>query len=181
MASPHQIISWGGGGSSLALRFVLRTIPEREARTLPLKRGTPITAPVALEMIAMIAAAIAAPVITALVRPFVATLIIETPLQALRSFRTPVCHEASTASTITAIGAGTLLIIGAPPASLIHAPPANRRLSIPRAAASIGISIDIRTTSVAAPRSSSPGRTAGTAFKARAHGRGVEDVERLPA
>lgn len=173
MASPHQIISWGGGGSSLALRFVLRTIPEREARTLPLKRGTPITAPVALEMIAMIAAAIAAPVITALVRPFVATLIIETPLQALRSFRTPVCHEASTASTITAIGAGTLLIIGAPPA--------NRRLSIPRAAASIGISIDIRTTSVAAPRSSSPGRTAGTAFKARAHGRGVEDVERLPA
>lgn len=178
MASPYQIISWGGGGSSLALRFVLRTIPEREARTLPLKRGTPITAPVALEMIA---AAIAAPVITALVRPFVATLIIETPLQALRSFRTPVCHEASTASTITAIGAGTLLIIGAPPASLIHAPPANRRLSIPRAAASIGISIDIRTTSVAAPRSSSPGRTAGTAFKARAHGRGVEDVERLPA
>ena len=78
MASPYQIISWGGGGGSLALRFVLRTIPEREARTLPLKRGTPITAPVALEMIA---AAIAAPVITALVRPFVATLIIETPLQ----------------------------------------------------------------------------------------------------
>ena len=75
MASPNQIISWGGGSSSLALRLVLGTIPEREARTLPLKRRTPVTALVTLKMIPMVGAAIAATVITALVRPFVATLV----------------------------------------------------------------------------------------------------------
>lgn len=105
MASPNQIISWGGGSSSLALKLVLGTIPEREARTLPLKRRTPITPPLALEMIPTIAKAIAATVIPTLIRPFfstviptdiitefITTLIIPTPLQALRSFRTPVCH-----------------------------------------------------------------------------------------
>ena len=96
MASPNQIISWGGGSSSLALRLVLGTIPEREARTLPLKRRTPITPPIALEMIPTIATAIAATVIPTLIRPFfstvistdiitefITTLIIPTPLQAL--------------------------------------------------------------------------------------------------
>ena len=76
MASPNQIISWGGGCSSLALRFVLGTIPEWEARTLPLKRRTPVTAPITLKMIPIVATAIDTTVITPLVRPFVATLII---------------------------------------------------------------------------------------------------------
>jgi hypothetical protein len=159
-----------------------------------LKGRTPVTPSVPLCFISTIETAIHATVIPTSIGTSFETvvtggittiagraLIVPTPLPTRGALRTPVCRETSTACTVAPIRTGALLFIGATPATVVHAPPADRCLSVPLAAAGISLSVGIRTTSVAAPRSSSPGRTAGTAFKARAHGRGVEDVERVPA
>lgn len=194
MTAPDQIIRWRRGSSRLPLRLARSAIPEWKPRALPLKGRTPVTPPVALCFVPTIETAIHATVIPTSIGTSFETvvtggittiagraLIVPTPLPTRGALRTPVCHETSTASTVAPIRTGALLFIGATPATVVHAPPADRRLSVPLAAAGISLSVGIRTTSVAAPRSSSPGRTAGTAFKARAHGRGVEDVERVPA
>ena len=192
MTPPNQIIRWRRGSSRLPLRLARSAIPEWEPRALPLKRRTPFTPSVPLCFIPTIETAIHATVIPTSIGTVVTggittiavrALIVPTPLPTRGALRTPVCHETSTASTVAPIRTGALLFIGAPPATVAHAPPADRRrrLSVPLAAAGISFSVGIGTTSVAAPRSSSPGRTAGRAFKARAHGRGVEDVERVPA
>ena len=196
MTAPDQIIRWRRGSSSLPLRLARSAIPEWEPRALPLKGRTPVTPSVPLCFISTIETAIHATVIPTyfgtsfgtLVTGWITTIAVRalialTPLPTRGALRTPVCHETSTACTVAPIRTGALLFIGATPATVVHAPPADRRrrLSVPLAAAGISLSVGIRTTSVAAPRSSSPGRTAGTAFKARAHGRGVEDVERVPA
>ena len=194
MTAPDQIIRWRRGSSRLPLRLARSAIPEWEPRALPLKGRTPVTPSVPLCFISTIETAIHATVIPTSIGTSFETvvtggittiagraLIVPTPLPTRGALRTPVCRETSTACTVAPIRAGALLFIGATPATVVHAPPADRRLSVPLAAAGISLSVGIRTTSVAAPRSSSPGRTAGTAFKARAHGRGVEDVERVPA